>query len=44
MNKRLVLKLIKDIIKQYAYVKDFKREENTITIILEPYSHYEDTL
>lgn len=27
MNKRLVLKLIKDIIKQYAYVKDFKREK-----------------
>ena len=26
MNKRLVLKLIEDIIKQYAYVKDFKRE------------------
>ena len=25
-------------------VKDFKREENTITIILEPYSRYEDTL
>lgn len=44
MNKRLVLKLIKDIIKQYAYVKDFKREKNTITIILQPYSHYEDTL
>lgn len=44
MNKRLVLKLIKDIIKQYAYVKDFKREENIITIILQPYSHYEDTL
>ena len=44
MNKRLVLKLIKDIIKQYVYVKDFKREGNTITIILEPYSRYEDTI
>ena len=44
MNKRLVLKLIKDIIKQYAYVKDFKREKNTITIILEPYNRYEDTI
>lgn len=44
MNKRLVLKLIKDIIKQYAYVKDFKREGNTITIMLEPYSCYEDTI
>lgn len=44
MNKRLVLKLIKNIIKQYACVKGLKREENTITIILEPYSHYEDTL
>lgn len=44
MNKRLVLKLIKDIIKQYAYVKDLKREGNTITIILEPYGRYEDTL
>lgn len=29
MNKRLVLKLIKDIIKQYACVEDFKREKNT---------------
>ena len=44
MNKRLVLKLIKDIIEQYAYVKNFKREDNIITIILEPYSSYEDTL
>lgn len=44
MNKRLVLKLIKKIFKQYAYVKNLKKEENTITIILEPYSHYEDTL
>lgn len=44
MNKRLILKLIKDIIKQYAYVKNFKREENTITIILEPYGCYKDTL
>lgn len=44
MNKRLVLKLIKKIFKQYAYVKNFKKEENTITIILEPYSRYEDTL
>lgn len=44
MNKRLVLKMIKQIFKRYACVKRFKEENNTIVIELEPYSRYEDTI
>lgn len=41
MSKRIILKLIKNIFKDYAYVKDFKKDGNILIIELEPYSRWD---
>jgi hypothetical protein len=44
MSKRIVLKLIKSIFKDYAYVKDFRKDENTLIIELKPYANIHDVI
>lgn len=48
MNKKLILKILRKIFKEYCRVEKFERDGNRITIELTPYinaySDYLDTL
>lgn len=45
MNKKLILKILRKIFKEYSQVKKFERDGNKITIELTPYiNSYNDYL